>query len=194
MTPILSDAVADYLCRGGRVLLLPTYYKHSTCGLPVLSSSFATMPSFVGTVGNCGTMISDHPIFEGFPHDGYCDMQFFDLIGGERAPHVCVPFHLVPPPVFDLDKWPVKVEPILRSIPNWKRCSNRAYIFEAKVGKGRLLACQMMVFENLFLRPEARWFMDSILRYMDGHAFQPKAEVTREEFDALREPVSIWRA
>ena len=194
ITPILSDAVADYLCRGGRVLLLPIYYKHSTCGLPVLSSSFATMPSFVGTVGNCGTMISDHPIFEGFPHEGYCDMQFFDLIGGERAPHVCVPFHLVPPPVFDLDKWPVKVEPILRSIPNWKRCSNRAYIFEAKVGKGRLLACQMMVFENLFLRPEARWFMDSILRYMDGNAFQPKAEVTPEEFDALRQPVSIWRA
>lgn len=193
ITPILSDAAADYLRRGGRVLLLPVYYKHGHTGLPELPSSFAGMPSFAGTVGGCGTIISGHPVFEGFPHEGYCDMQFFDLIGGERAPHICVPFHHVSPQVFHLDAWPVKIEPILRSIPNWKKCANRAYLFEVWVGKGRLMACEMLLFENLFLRPEARWMMDSILRYMDSDGFRPKAAVTPEELDGLREPVTIFR-
>lgn len=193
VSPILTDAVADYLIRGGDVLLLPVYYGHGGVGLPVKPSSYAPMPSFMGTVGGCGTLIADTPLTRGFPGGEYCDLQYFDLLGGERAPHVCVPFHHGAPCVYDLDEWPVEIEPIIRSIPNWKNCTNRAYLFETGAGKGRLLACQMRVMENIFLRPEADWWMDRLVSYMESADFSPRAHVTGEQLNALRKPTAIIR-
>lgn len=191
ITPLITDAVADFLIRGGRVLLMPTYYVNGNPGLPMLPSSFGPMPSFAGTVGGCGTLVGRHPVLEGFPHEGWCDYQWFDLIGGERIPHVCAPFHMTTPKVFDLGKWPVSIEPIVRSIPNWKACNNRAYLFEAGVGQGRLLASSMRIFETVFTNPESAWLLDSMLRYAAGGGFAPGACVTAEEFERVRVPVEL---
>ena len=131
LTPIITNAVADFIKRGGKAILMPTYYLNGNAsGLPMQPSSFGPMPSFAGTTGGCGTVIAEHPILTGFPHAGWCDYQWFDLIGGERVPHVCAPFHHTTPSVFDLDAWSTEISPIIRSIPNWKKCNNRAYLFE----------------------------------------------------------------
>jgi len=191
ISPLITDAVADFLVRGGRVWLMPTYYVNSNPGLPMLPSSFGPMPSFAGSVGGCGTIIGSHPVLEGFPHEGWCDFQFFDLVGGERIPHVCAPFHLTTPNVFDLGKWPVTIEPIVRSIPNWKSCTNRAYLFEAGVGKGRLLASSMRIFETVFTNPESAWLLDAILRYVTSDHFTPSAWIAAEQFENIRVPVEL---
>ncbi|MDR1060568.1 MAG: hypothetical protein LBL83_05005 [Clostridiales bacterium] len=191
VAPLITDAVADYLKRGGRVLLLPTYYVNGNPGLPMLPSSFGPMPSFAGSAGGCGTMIASHPALDGFPHEGWCDYQWFDLIGGQRVPRLTVPFHLTTPAVFDLGKWPAKIQPIIRSIPNWKQCDSRAYLFEAAVGAGRLLAASMRLFETVFTNPESAWLLDSMLKYATGDGFEPAASISGEQFDALRVPADL---
>lgn len=186
VTPLITDAVSDFIGRGGRVLLLPTYYVNRDPGLPMQPSSFGPMPSFAGTVGGCGTVISSHPVLEDFPHEGWCDYQWFDLTGGERDPHVCVPFHHSTPSVYDLDKWQADIKPIIRSIPNWKKCGNRAYLFEVSIGNGRLLASSMRIFETMFTNPESAWLLDSLLTYASGTSFIPEASVSLEQFNRIR--------
>ena len=191
IAPIVTNAVSSYLGRGGRVLLLPVYYLSSGTGLPSLGSSFAGFPSFAGPRGGQGTIVTSHPALADFPHEGWCDYQFFDLIAGERVPHVCAPFHLGAPGAYWLDKWPVKIEPIIRSVPTWKNLDNRAYLFEARVGDGRLLATTMRLFETAETRPEGAYLLDALIRYADSAEFRPRAAVTLEQFDELRSPVAF---
>lgn len=191
LTPCITNSVVNYLTHGGRVLLAPVYYLHSRPGLPTRPSSFGGTPSFSSTRGACGTIINDHPALSDFPHDGWCDLQWYDLVAGERVPHVCAPFHYKTPSVYTLDPWPVKIEPIIRSIPTWKNCENRAYLFEVGIGQGKLLATTLRILETIGTRPEGQYLFDSLLRYAASDNFQPAASVSVEEFDKLRTPVAF---
>ena len=170
------------------MILAPVYYLHAKTGLPMRHSSFAGSPSFIGANGGSGTIINPHPVLGDFPHEGWCDLQWFDLVAGERIPHVCAPFHYSNPAVYHLDPWPVKIEPVIRSIPTWKTCENRAYLFEVRVGAGRLLATGLRILETVFTRPEGRYLFDTMLRHTASGDFEPAAAVSAEEFDRLRLP------
>jgi hypothetical protein len=193
VTAVLSGAVSDYLRRGGKVVLLPMYYANSSNGLPMLPSSFAPAPSFAGTQGACGTVVSEHPCLDGFPHQGWCDYQFYDLLSGQRMPPESVPFHNPGVQAFDLTPWPSGLEPIIRSIPNWKTCANRAYMFECRVGEGRLLACSLRVLETATLNPESAWLLGGIADYARGGSFAPKSHIGHADFEKLRAEASYTR-
>jgi hypothetical protein len=188
LAPCITNAVAEYLSGGGRVILAPVYYLHRSTGLPMRPSSFGGSPSFAGNIGGSGTIVSRHPVLGDFPHEGWCDLQWFDLVAGERIPHVCVPFHLSDPAVYHLDPWPVRIEPVIRSIPTWKNCENRAYLFEVRVGAGRLLATALRILETVFTRAEGRYLFDTMLRYAASEDFEPEAAVSNEDFNRLRLP------
>ena len=77
-------------------------------------------------------MIVDGPALRGFPQEGMFDLQFFNLLQGARN--------------FPLDEWPHELQPIagcdshdLFLSEQIKKLSRTGYIFEARVGKGRLL-------------------------------------------------------
>lgn len=191
ITMEMTQSVSSYLARGGRVMLLPGMYVREP-GLPMLPSFFRPMANWTGTEGNTGTIISRHPVLADFPHEGYADLQFFDLLDGGRYPRPNAPFWDSVPGVYNLDPWPCAIEPIIRSNPNYKTGSNRAYLFEVQVGSaGTLLASSLRIYETLPDHPETQYLFDRMLRYVISDSFLPRAKVTVDQLDKLRRPVTF---
>ncbi len=111
----------------------------------------------------------DHPALQGFPHEGFADLQFFNLIDGA-----------VPLP---LDRWAAGLVPLMGGIRTTagflsksKDLSRVGYVFEAKVGAGRLLVTSLRFREHFDeAYPEAIYLFDRLLRYATGPDFAPSA-------------------
>jgi len=68
---------------------------------------------------------SKHPIFKNFPHEGWCDWHFADMI--ENADAV------------DLSVLNLPASPIVEMVSSFKKIKRQAMLFELKVGNGRLI-------------------------------------------------------
>ena len=166
---ITSEFAARHLAhirRGGDVLLLgtepfPTWSLVNPIATGHSSARFHQL----------GTIVHDHPIFRGFPHDGFGDWQFYPLLDGDSS---CI--HLA-----DAD-WPF--DPILEVISSDKHVRRQASIFEARVDGGRLFvfACDFDL-----AQPSAAFLLDSVMSYVQGARFKPKV---RWEPGSLRKILS----
>ncbi len=104
----LSQGLIDYLQQGGRAWLLaenlfPEYFHR-----------FRSIPWHQVPFGNSGTIVRRHPILKNFPHEGFCDLQFYDLTRTTAAKKI------QDGGAINLDIWPVRIEPIIRSIDSWR--------------------------------------------------------------------------
>ncbi len=109
-----------------------------------------------------GNMFSKHPALKEFPTDGYGDLQTFALL--DRRPVVV------------LDQVPGHIEPIVWCLDLPWRMARKAYLFEARVGKGRLVVSTM----NLSQDPASQWMFSALTRYVASDACKPKAELPYE--------------
>lgn len=173
MASAADDALANYVERGGRCVLL---CAGATLERPHLIGErtsfydyFRTIPWNVGTTGNSGTVITKHPALDRFPHDDRCDLQFVHLIRGACP--------------MDAD-WlsPHGGEPIIRAIDHYKTNRNNAYLVEFRVGKGRVIATTLGILDKLATHVEARALMESLGAYAQSEQFDPKATIPRGEF------------
>ncbi len=147
----LGRNILDYLAAGGRVVALSKGVLPEETGEK--SSWFRTVLFNLGTNGNMGTVISPHPVLEGFPHDGWCSLQFYHLITG-----------IYP---MDLSVFaPHRIQPIIRSIGHQVSMRDKAYLFEAQVEAGRLLATSLDVAPGLGKRPEAEHLLAGLIRHL----------------------------
>ncbi len=130
---------------------------------------------FPASGGALGTLISDHPALKGFPSEGFCDLQFFNLLEGAYA--------------YPLDEWPKEMVPIVGGIrtttgflSKTKNLSRVGYVFEAKVGKGKLLVSTLRIRDNFDeAYPEAISLFDHLLRYATSQGFEPQFEISPEQ-------------
>ncbi len=84
-------------------------------------------------------------------------------------------------PVVLLDEVPGHIEPIAQCIDVPWRMRRKAYVFEARVGKGKLLVCTLNLSASQRERdPAAAWVYDRLLRYAAGAEFQPSATIPAE--------------
>jgi hypothetical protein len=170
-TPVLlaSDfhpRVIDTLRAGGRVLLLaePGRFGGRTTYFP---ASFG---------GGMGLRIDPaHAALRGFPHDGFPDLQFYNLLeGGAQVEPVSAPI------LGGLRMTRAKPDNLL---------SRAAFLSEARVGKGKLLLCGLNIRPNLDgTRPEAVYLLDRLLRYLASAGFNPAGEISAEHIDDIRVP------
>jgi hypothetical protein len=172
ITPTLNAETLKFLESGGRVWLMA---GESQFGRP----GDATF--FPASGGALGTAIQSHPALSGYPHEGFFDLQFFSLL--DRAWN------------FPLDAWPKEHLPIAGGIRTKssflsknKSLSRVGYIFEAGVGKGRLLVTTLGLREHFDeAYPEAIYLFDRLLRYATGPEFQPSVQVGGAVVDQLLE-------
>lgn len=187
----LLPSVVRYLKRGGRVVYCPVYYLFSQMSLPSLPSGWNNLPTWAGDNGNFGSVIYDHPILQGFPHEGWADYNFYDLLSGARV-RASAPFWNMTPKAYDLDAWPVHIKPIIRSIGYTTKLTNRAHLFEARVGEGVLLGVSLRLYESLGTHPESQRLFENIISYATSNECQPEAAITADQFDKLiREQANI---
>ncbi len=166
-SPVLID-----LAQGGRVLLLPDLkkLKHSIKGS--FQTDFWCFPMFrraaqrrnievaPGTLGIlCDPSAS---ALARFPTEFHSNWQWWHLVKNSR-------------PVI-LDASPADYRPIVQVIDNFERNHKLGLIFEARVGKGKLLVCAIDLLGHQD-KPEARQLLHSLLQYVDSDKFRPQTEL-----------------
>jgi hypothetical protein len=162
---ITSDLTAQnlsYLERGGRVLLL-----NADRVFPATTSSYRSC-WWLGDVGadsNTGTVIDTrHPAMRDVPNDGWCDLNFANLLTGSSA--------------MLLNDLPARVQPIVRCLDVHGALRHKAYLIEANVGRGKLLASSMNFRNALYKKdPAATFVLDRLIRYASGTEFSPTANL-----------------
>ncbi len=117
---------------------------------------------------------SDHPALKGFPTEFHTNWQWYDLVKASRS-------------VILDNVVPHSYRPIVQTIDHFDRNHRLGNIFEAKVGRGKLLICTFDLPDLLKTRPEARQLYESLLAYVSGNAFNPSDVFPEAFFDELQE-------
>lgn len=165
VTSSVSEAIAS-LNKGGKVLLCPT--PDTLKGIdgkfvPVFWSP-VHFPDQPGTMGLLIKNTSN--ALKGFPTDDHSDWQWWDLTIKSKT--------------LKVDGLPDKAI-IVRVIDNFVRNQNLSNLFEAKVGKGKLVFCSIDISSDLTNRLQAKQLRYSLLKYMNTENFNPSAIITKEQ-------------
>lgn len=108
-----------------------------------------------------------HPALAGFPTEANCDWQWIEMIKTRTI---------------NLDRLPRDLSPIVSAIDDWNRNWKLGLVFEARVGKGRLLVTS---FDLNAAGPVAKQLRRSLLDYAAGSRFQPKVELALSQLRGL---------
>ena len=118
--------------------------------------------SHVGTIFD-----ARHPVMESMPSDGWCDLQFHDLIEGGK--------------MIRMDETPVTGEPVVRAIDIPQRLARNAYLFEARAVNGRLLVSGFNFAKAVPAGdPAAAYFLDALISCVLGGKSQPSGTAPLE--------------
>lgn len=112
-----------------------------------------------------------HPALADFPTEGYSNWQWWHLVSRAGA--------------MILDGLPKELRPTVQVIDDWFTNRRLGLVFEARVGKGRLLVTSIDLENGLEENPVARQMRHSLLRYAASDRFAPQVEVTAEAIRAL---------
>lgn len=162
VTDTLDRKARRTLERGGKVLLLAagkvSYGREvKQQFLPVFwnTSWFKMRPPHT-----TGLFIdTQHPILAQFPTDSHSDLQWWELVNKAQ--------------VMLFSDFPSDFQPIVQSIDTWFVSRKIGMLFEARVGKGRLVMTTMDLSSRLDTRHAARQMRHSILAYMRSDRFTP---------------------
>lgn len=116
---------------------------------------------------------NQHPVFADFPTDSYSDLQWWEIANRQQ--------------IMNLEFFPPDFRPIIQPIDTWFLNRRLAMLFEAKVGKGKLMVCSIDLDSDLEQRPVARQLKQSILNYMASDQFSPTASIDYAVIDELFE-------
>lgn len=168
-TTRLDEPIRRFLRQGGRVVLL-----QPDPAFPVEKTNFR-LSSWDGG-GPSGTHLDPtHPALQGMATGDWCDLDFYPLIQNSKT--------------ILLSGLPVKITPLVRCIDRPTRLANRAYLFETRVGQGRLLVSGFNFAEALRQQdPAGRFLLDHLLRYAAGDQFQPRDTLPEAALNAGPKP------
>ncbi len=122
-----------------------------------------------------------HPALAKFPTEFHSNWQWWDLVTKSRF--------------MVLDEFAPELRPIVQVIDDWNTNRKLGLLFEARVGRGKLLVCSMDLRSNLDDRPVARQMLHSLVSYLNSDAFAPKHEVEAKLIeDLLKKPSLLSKA
>ncbi len=147
----LDEEALKYLDEGGTAMLMLTE------GGPLPTSDLSFQISMAGRAnGNLALLVHPHPIWDHFPHDGFCNWQFYPMIEGGVALRMGENHDLF--------------QPILEVISSFKRLELQGALLEWNVGKGRLLICGLKMPQE---DPGAAWLHARLIHYLNGTQSTP---------------------
>jgi hypothetical protein len=162
----LNGEVEQALAAGGKVLLLPDTSRINSTVPPGFSSIFWNTawtskqpPHTLGILCN-----PQHPALKYFPTEYHSNWQWWDLITNSRA--------------MVLDSLPPPFRPVVQVVDDWFTNRKLALVFEARVGKGKILICCIDLNKDLDRRPVARQLLLSLMKYVTSRQFSPKQELS----------------
>lgn len=111
-----------------------------------------------------------HPALEKFPTDFHSNWQWWELQKDAR-PFILTDHHAL--------------RPVVQLIDDWFTNRKLGYVFEAKVGKGRLLACSFDISSQPDTRVVARQLRASLLDHLSGDRFAPEIALEKADLEKL---------
>jgi hypothetical protein len=146
VTPELIDATAT-----GASLIL---FKPQGL-LPAATTRFKTA-WWLGNESdnNAGTVVYDHPVTRAMAPEGWCDASWYRLLEGSDG--------------YLVDELPAQPESIIRGIETAGVCRNKSMLFQAAVGKGRVILCGLNLDAALpdgTVCPPAEWLTARLVEY-----------------------------
>lgn len=174
VTDTLDRQALKTLRKGGKVLLLAagkvTYGKEvKQTFTPVFwnTSWFKMRPPHTTGI----YVEKEHPIFSDFPTDDHSDLQWWELVNKAQ--------------VMQFTDFPTDFQPLVQSIDTWFVSRKIGMLFEANIGKGRLVMTTMDLKKDLDKRHVARQMRQSILNYMQSDKFRPQWSLPAERITDL---------
>ena len=161
VTDTWDRRVMDYLRAGGSVCLL-----NAAAAFPSVTSGYRPSGWDPGSrEAHLGTVFDpQHPALQAMPSAGWCDLQFHDLV--HRGQTIL------------LEEMPGQLQPIVRVIDMPQRLWNKALLFEARVGQGRMLVSGFNFAHALPSGdPAACFFLDRLIQYAARSEFQPAQSI-----------------
>ncbi|MDD4679487.1 MAG: glycoside hydrolase family 2 TIM barrel-domain containing protein [Clostridia bacterium] len=174
LTLKLTPELAEFVKSGGNVIL------YSSEGLvrpflPVLGLDTgryfflkpANFPPFEEL--QAGTIIVDHPMFGDFPHEGFADLQFYNMLGES--------------PAFDIGSLGLNdVDPVIRMMHSSMVARPLASLVERSIGKGRII---MLALDMNKAHPEAYYLLRQICLYTISDNKPDCAQMSQETLDMI---------
>jgi hypothetical protein len=87
-----------------------------------------------------------------------------------------------------LSNFPPELKPIVRIIDDWVSNRPLALVFEAKIGKGKIIVSGANLVNDLENRSEARQLRASLLNYMNKDIFIPATELSINDIQKIIRP------
>lgn len=112
-----------------------------------------------------------HPVFNDFVTDNWADLQWWELINKAQT--------------MMISDFPSGFEPIVQPIDTWFINRKLAMLFEAKVGKGKLIMTSIDLKTSINTRLVARQLLVSILNYMHSEQFKPTQQLKVEDISTI---------
>ena len=172
---IFETPGADFfkaLQNGKCVLLLPARDIVTSPLAAQFTPVFWNPVMFPNQPGTMGAMIdAGHPVFADFPTDDWTDWQWWELL------HRCFSINL--------EALSTRADMPFRFVDKFNRNALPSAIFQARVGKGKLLVCTLDISSDLASRIVARQLRRSILEYMAGKRFVPHRDLSPENLKLL---------
>ena len=104
-----------------------------------------------------------NPALADFPTSYHSDMQWWEIVNKSQ--------------VMNLEDFPKGFKPIIQPIDTWFLNRRLAMVFEAKIGKGKLIVSSANLSADLKDLPSAQQLYYSLQKYMNSAQFNPKNEV-----------------
>lgn len=151
------------LNQGRKVLLNPE--KEDINGLEgKFVQVFWSPVHFPNQPGTMGILCDPaHPALAQFPTEMHSNWQWWDICKNAKT--------------MQLDSIKNNLQPIVRMVDNFFKNRNLGLLFEAKVGKGKLMVCSSDLTDELSARFVARQLRYSLVEYMCSERFDPKEEL-----------------
>ncbi|TVQ26844.1 MAG: glycoside hydrolase [Spirochaetaceae bacterium] len=158
---VLDQDVLEKLAQGASILYVPTRDQMRSDIAVGFSTVFWNTAWTGGQAPHTLGIVCDpeHAALAEFPTEWHSNWQWWELMQNAGA--------------FVLDGFTTELKPIVSAVDTWFRSHRLCLLFEARVGRGRLIASSMDIVTDLDNRIVARQLRTSVDRYMAGPAFDP---------------------
>jgi hypothetical protein len=106
---------------------------------------------------------NNSPAFADFPTEYHSNFQWWDLVNRQQ--------------VMNLENFPADFKPLVQPIDTWFINRRLALLFEANVGKGKIVVCSADLQKDIDDRPVAKQLLYSLTNYMNSDKFSPRYSV-----------------
>jgi len=113
----------------------------------------------------------NHEVFANFPTDMHSNWQWWDITMNAYA--------------MNMNDLPFEIKPLISVIDSYIVNDKLAYLWECKVGKGKLMVCSVDFNKDMDKRPASKQLKKSILEYMKSNSFNPITELTFSQIENI---------